>query len=81
MCYYWYTRRVIIRTIRGKISKGNTLIAFAVIGDDFQMIIKDIDGINKCFDNVTAEARISAVALCELMQEEKNAVPVDQLGL
>ena len=81
MCYYWYTRRVIIRTIRGEISEGNPLIAFAVIGDDFQMIIKDVDTVYKGIDHMTAEARISAVALCELMQEEENAVPVDQLGL
>ena len=80
MYHGWYTRRVVIRTFWYGFQR-ETLVAFTVIDNEFQVIIKDIDGIDKGFYHMPAEERICAVAFCELLQEKDNAVTVHQLGL
>ena len=80
MCYGWYTIVVIIRT-RWEGFQRDALVAFAVIGNDFQMIVIDIDSIDKGFDNMPAEGRIRSVAFCELMKEKYHTVFIKQLGL
>ena len=78
------TRRKTIRTLRRVLRQGREridLITFAVINDEFQFIIINIDGIDERFDDVPAEERIRAVSLGELAEEEENTVPVDQLRL
>ena len=45
------------------------------------MVIIDIDGIDKGFDDMTAEERIRPVSGCELMQEEQDPVLVYELRL
>ena len=66
MYYGWYTRRVVIRTFWYGFQR-ETLVAFTVIDNEFQVIIKDIDGIDKGFYYMPAEERICAVAFCELL--------------
>ena len=79
MCYEQYTRRNIIRT--GEIRERITLIAFAVIGHEIQVIIKNIYGIHKRFNDVQAEERIVPVAFCKPVEKKQNTVPVQQLSL
>ena len=81
MCYNWYTRIDIIRTLRGNIRQREALVSFLIVDHDLQMIIKDINGIHKGLDDVPAEERIRAVAFCKLMKEEKNAVFIEKLIL
>ena len=80
MYHGWYTRGNVIRTFRDGF-KRETLVAFTVIDNELQVIIKDIDGIDKGFYYMTAKKGICAVALGELLQEKDDAVTVDQLGL
>lgn len=80
MCYNWYTRRNVIRT-RREIRKGEALVPFQVIDDDFQVIIINVDGIDEGLDDVPAEERILPVTFVEPAEEEENTVQVDQLGL
>ena len=47
MCYEQYTRVEFIRTFRGQGFKGNAGVSFQVVDDDFQMIVEDINGIDK----------------------------------
>ena len=85
MCYGWYTRRDIIRTIRRRIIREicerETLVSFTVIDNDLQMIIIDINCIDKGFDNVPAKQGIIPVAFGELLQKEYHTVLIKQLGL
>ena len=81
MCYNWYTRIDIIRTLRGDIRQREALVSFLVIDHDLQVIIEDINSIDERLNDVAAEERIGAVAFGELMKEEKNAVPVEELIL
>ena len=76
----WYTKVVIIRTF-GKGFKGISLVAFAVVYHQLQMIIEDVDGVDEGFDDMTAEERIFPVAFGELLEEEDHPVAVHQLGL
>ena len=61
--------------------QGETLIPFAIIGDDVQVIIENIDGIDKCFDNMAAEQGIVPVAFCKPVEEKQNAVMIQKLSL
>lgn len=81
MCYNQYTRRDTIRTIRGQISEGDALIVFTVIDDQFKMIIEDIDGIDKGFNDMAAEGRFGSVSFGEAAKEKQNTVTVHELGL
>ena len=67
MCYNWYTRIDIIRTLRGNIRQREALVSFLVIDHDIQMIIEDINSIDERLNDVAAEERIGAIAFCELM--------------
>ena len=80
MCYNQYTIFVIIRTIR-EIRRAEGLIAFTVIDDDFEMIIKNENGIDEGFYHMPAEVGIIAVTFGELHEEEDHAVTIHQLGL
>ena len=80
MCYGWYTIFDTIRT-RREGRQRNALIAFHVIGDDLQVIIIKVYGIDKGFDDMTAEGWIRSVSLGELMEEEDNPVFIKKLGL
>lgn len=75
MCYNWYTCRDVIRT-RREIRKGEALVPFQVVDDDFQMIIINVDGIDEGLDDVPAEERIFPVTFVEPAEEEENTVPV-----
>ena len=57
------------------------MVSFTVVCDDIQVIIENIDGIDKRFDDVGAEKGIRAVAFCETMKEKNDAVTVKQLRL
>ena len=81
MYYGWYTIRDTIRTIRGQISEGDALIVFTVIDDQFKMIIEDIDGIDKGFNDMAAEGRVGTVSFGEAAKEKQNPVTVHELGL
>ena len=81
MYYGWYTIVVIIRTFGWQICEGNALVSFTVIDHKFQVIIIDIDGIDKGFDNVAAEGRIIPVAFCEAVKEKQDTVTIHKLGL
>ena len=80
MYYGWYTKVVIIRTF-GEGFEWVALIAFTVIDHQFEMIIEDVDGIDKSFDDVPAEQRIFPVAFGELLQEENHPITIHQLRL
>lgn len=80
MCYGWYTIFIIIRTRREGL-KRNALIAFHVVGDDLQVIIIKVYGIDECINDMTAEGWIRSVSLGELMEEKDNAVFIKKLGL
>ena len=89
MYHCWYTFTDDIRTIGagiririgGKIGQGEALIPFAVIGNDIQMIIENIDGIDERIDQVAALAGIVPIAFGNMMQEEQDAIVIHQLGL
>ena len=89
MYHGWYTGRNTIRTrgtgirirIRGEGFQGKTLVPFAIIGDDVQMIIENIDSIDKGFDNMAPEKGIVSVAFCKPVEEKKHAIMIQQLGL
>ena len=57
------------------------MIAFTVIDDDFEMIIKNENGIDEGFYHMPAEVGIIAVTFGELLEEEDHAVTIHQLGL
>jgi len=80
MCYGWYTIFDTIRT-RRKGRKRDALIAFHVIGDDLEVIIIKVHGIDEGFDDMAAEGCIRSVSLGELMEEEDNTVFIEKLGL
>ena len=89
MQHGWYTGRNTIRTrgtgirirIRGDGFQGKTLVPFTIISDDVQMIIKNIDSIDKCFDNMTLKKGIVPVSFCKPVEEENHAIMIQQLGL
>ena len=80
MYYGWYTTFIFIRTF-GEGFQRIALIAFHVIDNKFQMIVEQINDVNKGFDDMPAEKRIPAVALGELTEEEDHPVAVHKLGL
>ena len=57
------------------------MVSFDIIGDNVQMIIENIDGIDKCFDNMAPEKGIVPVAFCKPAEEENHAIMIQQLGL
>ena len=57
------------------------MVSFTIIDDDVQMIIKDINGIHKGFDNMATEQGIVPVAFCKPVKEEQNTITVQKLGL
>ena len=77
MCYKWYTNFVIIRTRRESF-KRDALIAFHVIGNDLQVIIIKVNGIDKGFDDMPAEVNIRSVALAVLAVALASAVDTDK---
>ena len=89
MYHGWYTGRNAIRTrgagIRIRISgegfQGETLVSLAIIGDDVQMIIKNIDRIDERFNYMATEQGIVPVAFCKPVKEEQNTITVQKLGL
>ena len=80
MCYGWYTIFDTIRT-RREGRERDALIAFHVIGDDLQVIIIKVYGIDEGFNDMPAESRIRSVSLGELMEEKDNPVFIQKLGL
>ena len=63
------------------IREGDALVSFAVIDNQAEVIIIDIDGIDEGFDDVAAEGRIIPVSFCETVKEKQNAVTIHQLSL
>ena len=80
MCHTWYTIFDTIRT-RREGRERDSLIAFHVIGDDLQVIIIKVYGIDEGFDDMPAEGQIRSVSLGELMEEEDNTIFIKELGL
>ena len=81
MYHGWYASINIIRTFRGQGLKRNALISFDIIGNKFQIVVKNINGVEKSFNDMTAEERIRSVTLRKPAEEKKNAFPVNELGL
>ena len=80
MCYNWYTIFDTIRTRREGL-KRYALIAFHVIGNDLQVIIIKVYGVDESFDDMPAEGRIRSISLGELMKEENDTILIQKLGL
>ena len=84
MCYCWYTRCKDIRTRRAGIGKGferEALVAFAVIDDKVEMIIEDVNGVDKSFDDAAAKQGVVPVSFGEPAEEKQDAVTGQKLGL
>ena len=82
MCLDQYTRRRDTRTrwICGEILIGDQFGAFNGIGDDLQVILVDIDGIQEHVDNFPTVFGVIAIEAGKTGQEETDAVGVYHLG-
>ena len=87
MCRVWYTGGNNIRTrgagirVGGEVGEGETFVTLAIVDDDLQMVVVDVDGIDEGFDHVAAEEGIVPVAFREAVEEEDHAVVIQQLRL